>query len=111
LLKEIGPRSIEYLFKRSKTTSLWKRNLLRKKKNSFDLRYPLSFMTFYPYFEKRMLKDSLLTGAPLTALSTSRRANQLPLALFTLCQTLNYRPLGLIWMITFEKAILSLPLL
>jgi hypothetical protein len=70
------------------------KNPLRKKRNSFDLRYPLSFTTYYLFFEKRMLKDSLPIGAPSTALSTSRRANQLPSTLSTPYQTSNYRPFG-----------------
>jgi hypothetical protein len=72
------------------------KNPLRKKRNSFNPRYPLSFTTYYLFFEKRMLKDSLPIRAPLTTLLTSRRANQLPSALSTLYQTLNYRPFKLI---------------
>jgi hypothetical protein len=77
LLREIEPRSIGYLFKKSRTTWPWKKmkNPPRKKRNSFNPRYPLSFTTYYLFFKKRMLKDSLPIGAPSTALSTSRRAN------------------------------------
>jgi hypothetical protein len=77
LPRETEPRSIGYLFKKLRTTWPWKemKNLLRKKRNSFDSRYPLSFMTYYFFFEKRMLKDSFLIGAPLTALLTLRRVN------------------------------------
>jgi hypothetical protein len=96
--KKTEPRSIEYLFKKLRTT--WPRKKIknppRKKRNSFDPRYLLSFTTYYLFFKKKILKDSLPIKAPLTTLSTSRRANQLPSALSTLCQTLNYRPFRLI---------------
>jgi hypothetical protein len=96
LPRKTEPRSIGYLFKKSRTTWPWKeiKNPQKKKRNSFNSKYPLSFTTYYLFFKKRMLKDSLLTRAPSTILSTSRRANQLPLALSILCQTLNYRPFG-----------------
>jgi hypothetical protein len=51
------------------------KNPLRKKRNSFNSRYPLSFTTYYLFFKKRMLKDSLPIRALLTTLSTSKRAN------------------------------------